>query len=76
VSAVPPPASSVTHEFRCPKHGLFDFRVPFGDSPPKTALCPFMVPHGKWTPENGQTTMMCREKSPWVPPRVGVVWKI
>jgi len=50
--------------------------VPFGDSPPKTALCPFMVPHGKWTPENGQTTMMCREKSPWVPPRVGVVWKI
>jgi len=74
VSAVPPPASSVTHEFECPIHGRFDSRVPFGDSPPKSRPCKAMVPHGKPSRDHGQTTMMCRENSLWVPPTVGVVW--
>ncbi|KKM81483.1 hypothetical protein LCGC14_1329280 [marine sediment metagenome] len=53
--------TQITHEFDCPVHGTFDYSVKFGEFPPASVCC---------------TVKECGLESPWVPPRVGVVWKI
>ena len=64
--------SKVTHEYECHVHGRFDRSVTLGASPPPFESCPFW--EDKANQGNGQVS--CGVESPWVPPRVGIIWKI
>lgn len=51
--------TQVTHVYKCPDHGEFDSGVDFGADVPAWRRCP---------------VHMCGRKSPWVPPKVAVIW--